>query len=361
MGELSYTVQRPGSGSAVLNAYRALVGSTSFHQLTGVIAFASEKGARLLCDAFASEVPTWRTVAKRWAISIDGGITEPDALRYLLSIRNTEVRVPDAQELLTRRLQPIVRFHPKTLLLEQASPQRATAIAVGSANLTGNGLCFGHEHLLTAKLSTASAAKQLAQGIDDLLQVYSSATIVDDNFIDQYEALRPATPTLPEEFEHVRTTAILQPNAVLPSVESAALAAASNLWVDIEYVVANRGNTQEGNQIDLRRGTRVFFGFDDSPLPRNSAIGTVRIRYGTHSADRNLRFGNNHMDKLDLPIPGQEGPATYQNTTLLFTRQADGSYVMQVGTPADVKSWKAASSDQSTLFAMRSGREYGVF
>jgi hypothetical protein len=74
-----------------------------------------------------------------------------------------------------------------------------------------------------------------------------------------------------------------------------------------------------------------------------------------------MRFGNNYMDKLNLPIPTDEGPEEYEGTTLLFERRADGAFNMLVGTSADVRGWKRRSRRQGTLYQMRSGREYGVF
>ena len=49
-------------------------------------------------------------------------------------------------------------------------------------------------------------------------------------------------------------------------------------------------------------------------------------------------FGNNYMDKLNLPIPGDEGPDRYEGTTLLFERRSDGSFEMTVGSSAEVRS-----------------------
>jgi hypothetical protein len=111
----------------------------------------------------------------------------------------------------------------------------------------------------------------------------------------------------------------------------------------------------------MQRGTRVFFGFGDRALPRNSPIGSVRILFEGHSATRNLRFGNNQMDKLDLPVPDVEGPPSYQNETLLFTRESPTSYRLTLGTAAEIADWKARSRATGTLFAMQSGREFGVF
>jgi hypothetical protein len=241
------------------------------------------------------------------------------------------------------------------------SAWEATGILVGSANLTCSGLCFGHEHALVIHLVGGSIADSLTAGIDELSAVVESAACIDNEFIDRYEAIGPAAPKLPEDFEDKRAEKILQDQSVIPSEEAVALASSNNLWVEIDYVVKNRGRNEEGNQIDLKRGTRVFFGFGDGPLSRNSPIGTVRIRYNTHSASRNLRFGNNQMDKLDLPIPGQEGPDTYQDQTLLFRRESDGAFRMVLGTPEQISDWKARSRAMETSFEMRSGRAYGVF
>jgi len=358
---VSYTVQRPGEGATILKAYRDLAGAAAFNRVTGFFAFASFKGARLLTGALA-ESPNWAAASKRWIISIDGGITEPGALRHLLRLRKAEVRVPDAEELLARKLRPIHRFHPKTVVFERQSATLApTAIMVGSANLTCNGLCFGHEHAMSVHAASGALPGAVSSGVVELEIVVSMATVIDAAFIDRYEAVRPAAPVLPEEFEDERADLILHERPVIPPTMAASLAAASHFWIEIEYVVANRGRLEEGNQIDMQRGSRVFFGFGDQTLPKNSAIGSVRILFGEHSANRNLRFGNNSMDKLDLPIPGAEGPPSYAGKTLLFTRESATSFRLSVGTAADIAKWKASSRAAATLFTMRGGRQFGVF
>lgn len=361
MANILYTVQRPGEGTAILNACRDLAGSTTFSRLTGLYAFASHKGARLMVGTLQL-APSWTAASKRWVISIDGGITEPEALRYLVRLRKTEVRVPDAEGLLARRLKPTYRFHPKTLLMEQqAANLQPAAILVGSANLTCSGLCFGHEHALSAQAVGASLPPSLSTGLVGLEKVLTEATVIDEAFIDRYAAIRPPKPTLPEEFEDERADHILQDKPAIPAAMSASLAAATHFWIDIEYVVANRGKNEEGNQIDMQRGSRVFFGFGDKTLSKNSAIGSVRILYDTHSASRNLRFGNNSMDKLDLPIPSVEGPPSYSGHTLLFTREGPKSFRLSLGSPTEIAAWKARSKAARTSFRMQSGREFGVF
>lgn len=362
MVKIIYAVQRPGDGPVILNAYRALAADLRFDRVTGLFAFASTKGAKLLSRALQQGTPEWNKISKRWVISIDGGITQPEALRYLLRQKKVEVRVPYAEELIRRRLRPFHRFHPKTMLLEvQANTLLPVAIVVGSANLTCNGLCFGHEHALVVHLANGKLAESLAAGIQDLDDVIDSATKIDEDFVDRYESIRPDAPSIPEDFEDQRTDRILEDNAVISPEESAALASAQNLWIEIENESKNRGRGNQGSQIDLKKGTRVFFGGTDKPLPKNTPVGTYRINYADHSALRNLRFGSNDMDKLDLPIPDKEGPPSYRNQTLLFAREADGVYRMILGTPEQISDWKRRSLKIGSLFQMRGGREYGVF
>lgn len=364
MASITYTVQRPGEGPAILNACGHFAAATTFQRLTGLYAFASNKGARLLVACLHKANSSWNSASKRWIISIDGGITEPKALRFLLGLRKTEVLVPDAEAILARNLKPIHRFHPKTLLLEIGHADlEPVGILVGSANMTCNGLCFGHEHAMAVQLRSAAGSgvpAMVLDGVDALDKVIECATPIDLSFVDRYEAMRPGRPTLPEEFEDKRSEMILQDNAVLPGPKAAALSATAHLWIETTKGWRNRGD-DEGNQIDMQKGTRVFFGFGDVALPKNSPIGSVRILYETHSASRNLRFGDNSMDKLDLPIPCEEGPPTYKNQTLLFTRETGTSFRLTVGTSDDIASWKGKSKAAGALFSMRGGREYGVF
>ena len=266
MAELIYVVQRPGEGASILSAYRQLANGVAFDRLTAMFAFASFKGARLLTTAISESLPNWRRTRKRWVISVDGGITEPEALRFLLRLQRSEVRVPDGHEMLRRGLRPVNRFHPKTILLEAAEGAfRPVAIAVGSANLTCSGLCFGHEHTLLAGLDHLDGVPAgIAAGLESLHTMLESTPTIDEDFVDRYAAIRPARPSLPEEDR--RSEHILQDRSAIAAVEAAALARASGLWVQVDYVVPNRGPNEEGNQIDLKRGTRVFFGFGDGAL-----------------------------------------------------------------------------------------------
>jgi hypothetical protein len=85
---------------------------------------------------------------------------------------------------------------------------------------------------------------------------------------------------------------------------------------------------------------------------------------GFPSAECSVRFGNNSMDKVNLPIPGTNGPTSYDHSILKFTRAGiDGNglprFELAVGNSNDLKAWKAAALSHQEKH-MQSGRRYGV-
>lgn len=89
-----------------------------------------------------------------------------------------------------------------------------------------------------------------------------------------------------------------------------ALQSADALWVQTAKLYANLGSGV-GNQLDTPRGTRDFFGFDGDPVPPKTFFGYVQLQVPGHAPEsRSVRFGNNGMDKINLPRPGLNGPTT---------------------------------------------------
>jgi hypothetical protein len=374
----SYTVALQGTGreGAVMAAIAAGAATADYDRLRAAYAYASAGGAVFFVHTLRDAVEGWDAARKSWLISLDWGHTEPEALEYLASLPLSEVRVPNAAQVIASGLTPRTCFHPKTLLLDQrARPNSPPAtLAIGSANLTVSGLRVADEHVSVA---TWTAGRLTAAGQAELFAMRSEAAHLDATWrrasrlttrlVSEYRTtrnrVRPRRRTTFEGRAEDASTRVreLEDRWHFEYQRVAELLAAQSLWVEIDYVVANRGAGVAGNQIDLAAGTRAFFGLDPSRLPRNTPLGSVRLRYGAHSAIRNLRFGNNQMDKLDLPIPGVDGPRTYEKTVLLFRRNDDGSFDMRLGTPRLLARWKSASDARGTRFRMNSGREWGAF
>jgi len=124
-------------------------------------------------------------------------------------------------------------------------------------------------------------------------------------------------------------------------------------------VTKNRGEFSPGNQIDLPRGMCRYFGFaleeDRSP---NTIIGSVDfVTPDGAPHQRNLRLGNNMMEKITLPIPEQCGLEMYDGKILTFRRDNNRYFINALETD-DFERVFGHRLDQ--IFGMGSGRRYGL-
>lgn len=360
-------IQSPRNEGAVIDALRGGAASGPFERLRAAYAYASAGGALELVRTLRDSVPNWSTLEKRWLISMDWGHTDPQALALLASLDGSQVRVPYAAEVLANGLIPKVCFHPKTIIFDQIAPRRShpLAIALGSANLTMSGLRTGHEDLALAswtggRLTNVQRTQLEAMRLEATRfdQVWRTATRLSPAMLAAYQDLRPKS--RPRSEDASRRVREIERGLVVDFDKAARLESASRLWIEIRYVVPNLGLARPGNQIDMARGTRVFFGFPATPVPPNTPLGTLSIQFGPAAQPRNMRFGNNSMEKLDLPAPGPGGPPTYENQVLLFTRLRSGVFGLTIGNPAQIAEWKRLSARASSSYRMNSGREWGV-
>ena len=74
-----------------------------------------------------------------------------------------------------------------------------------------------------------------------------------------------------------------------------------------------------------------------------------------------VRFGNNQMDKVNLPIPGEDGPATYDNSVLHFERVSPGRFRIRLGNAAEITEWRRRSQRQGMKYELAGGREFGFY
>jgi HKD family nuclease len=359
-------VQDPNHSAAILRAYRVLGSSARFSQVTGSYAFATQTGVRMFASALAESIPDWQRATKRWLVSIDYGHTELEALELLASIPRSEVRIPHARALLVSNLQPKPCFHPKTLILTCPGDPAVLGLAVGSANLTASALTCGYEHAVTSFWRGALTLSQTAdrecalEAAQQFEAIFADADEFTSQLAGDYALLRKMHRSDVEEPD-VTEAKIMEAPAEFPLWKSAEVAYARNFWVDIKYVVPNLRRGVLGNQVELQRGSRVFFGLGAAKVPRNTLLGSVMIVHGDTVTECHMRFGDNSMDKLNLPVPSEVGTATYEYSTLLFTREDSGVFRIQVGTAGEIGTWKARSRKAKTLYAMRGGREFGVF
>jgi len=352
------------------NTLEAVDGALSTPGLISVdvaAAYVTSNGVKLLLEKMRERgCADDRQVAKRWITSFDYCRTDPIALRALRNISASSVRIHGAQTCLDQKGYPKVPFHPKAFLFR--SNQLDYALA-GSGNVSRSGLCRGYEAGLVIGTDRASTGNDCpARTAIDLLRLYFETT---------WRGASPLTPTLLDEYEtifdseeHLKNPVPTEDDTApsenlrgtLTGDELNKLRVCRHFWIEAGNITRNRGRHLPGNQLMMKRLSRVFYGFEPVSVPENSPIGTVRIRY--HSAvrdDCSLTYSDNKMDKLVLPIPGDGGPESYDNEVLMFERIGPGIFELMLGTQAEVPSWKRKSQRINASFRMTGGRQWGVF
>lgn len=365
---LSFQDANTHRSSAVANHLAAVGSAGRFERLRTAVAYASHAGCRDLVARLEGSVIAWNTLEKRWLISIDFGRTDASALEYLHALPNSEVRVPSASELLRTRLMPQRCFHPKTFVFDSGADDANApfAILIGSGNLTLSGLHAGVEHctslvwtpplnrIETATLTTVQAQYRWWN------EAWDAAEPLTRPLLAQYRAVRPIRPKEDNTFA-VRSFASAAPREVdaYPGVD---WAHARCFWIETQELYHNRGQGRAGNQLDSKRGTRVFFGFRPRSVPRNTVLGQITLQYGGRPPRLcSVRFGNNSMDKINLPIPEDDGPENYDNTVVHFERVGPRRFRVTLGAPREARIWRGLSTAQGMQYELAGGRGFGFY
>ena len=134
-------------GAADQTLGKALSASSAagkFDRLDVAVAYATLPGVKALALAVGG-IPQ----VSRWVVGLDDAISQPEALEYIEKLSGSKLRVV--------KLTPSRRFHPKMYLLWSSSEKGNAAAAIGSGNMTVNGLRKNGE---VAVILTAEAAKE---------------------------------------------------------------------------------------------------------------------------------------------------------------------------------------------------------
>lgn len=335
------------------------------------VAYASRRGVDLL-NSSARGGASWGTAKKRILVSIDSGFTEPEALDSLAALEHAEVRVPRGKEVLRRpQLRPVRAFHPKCFVVRGSSAAEPAALLIGSANLTGSALTTGTE-VVSEYVWPAGYQDSTLQGMADYLAWFDEAWEKADplaGILDAYRTARSQLDTHAVSPGDQDSIAVAydpgSDDVIVDGREGALLAAARALYIEAGSLSQNLGRGLPGNQLDTRRGTRVFFGFPADTVIKNTVLGQIEVRFETGSYQRfSVRFGDNMMDKVNLPIPGSQGPESYDGKTLLFARDelaSDGTPRFTLSTPVPETLDQTISLARRTeARALSSGRRWGL-
>ncbi len=326
---------------------------TKPERVCAAVAYATHSGVADLDDVLSS-LPGWRKAKKQWLIGIDFCRSDPLALAHLSSLPKSSVRIFDGEFVATRNgCVPRHSFHPKAYLLLGSSK---SAAVVGSGNLSRTGLQFGVE--AAALVRNNSAIADMKTWFRGQWRDATPLQNIEAPYKGQYESAANRSHPQASEEDALPESATKGPQ--LKPHELRKLRVCGHLWIEAGKVTPNRGPKLPGNQLMMKRNTRVFFGFPATDRPPNFAIGEVTIELGGQRVPgRPLRFGDNSMDVLTLPVP-EEGEA-YDQETLHFEQIGVRLFRLTIGSQHKIRLWKRRSKTIEGVFRMRSGRQWGVY
>ncbi len=354
------------SSRTTLDALQAILQNDEVEQLDVAVAYVTASGAYDLLKRVSETLGgAWAGIPKRWITSFDYCRTEPVALDSLRSVSNSSIRIHDAVFCLKHGGAPKMPFHPKAFLIRTS--QRDYALA-GSGNMSRSGLSRGVEAGLVVGVNrllpsepTATAAIQAMSNW--FSATWKSATPLSEPLLASYSQLFERKDNLkapaPTEDDLASTDT---GRGALSTKDLQRLRICRHFWIDAGNITKNRGPSLPGNQLMMKRLSRVFFGFGSAAVPENTHIGDVGISFNdAQVAPFSLTYSDNKMDKLVLPIPGAGGPPVYDNAYLLFRRVKPGAFELIIGTKTLKALWLKRSGAIDGAFKMQSGREWGVF
>jgi HKD family nuclease len=364
MSQIDYIAQ-PNSRTT-LDALENILRNHEIERIDVAVAYITASGAYDLLKRVSGTLgAAWSCVPKRWLTSFDYCRTEPVALDSLRTVPNSTIRIHDAEFCLRHSGAPKVPFHPKAFLVRTS---RRDYALTGSGNMSRSGLARGIEAGLVIGIDRAHTAEPTATAAIQALNHWfftrwESAAPLNDplmlSYTDLFESRGNLKAPVPTEDDVASTDT---GRRALSTADLRKLRVCRHFWIDAGNVTRNRGPNLPGNQLMMKRLSRVFFGFGSAAIPQNTHIGNVEISFnGGQSAPFSLTYSDNNMDKLVLPIPGAEAPVSYDNEYLLFRRAAPGAFELSLGNRTQRTQWLRHSTAIDGAFRMQSGREWGVF
>lgn len=334
-----------------MDMIRAAFEQTQPQRICAAVAYATHSGVAEL-DTVLSDLQGWQEAKKRWLVGIDYCRSDPLALAHLGNLPKSKVRIFDGSFVANRKgCVPRSSYHPKAYLFLGSNQ---SAAVVGSGNLSRTGLLLGIE----AGASISETKPVTVKGMHSwFVRNWRRATPLKDiegKYREQHGSDENRRHPMASEEDAVPEFASTR--GQLGPAELRKLRVCRHLWIK-----SGRLSDTPGNQLNMKRNTRVFFGFEPIDVKPNSLIGKVTIDVEGHPhTDRPFRFGDNSMDMLYLPVPGDDVP-DYRQQFLHFERIGIRKFALTVGRQGDVQKWMDRSQEINGKFKLKSGRPWGVY
>lgn len=323
-------------------AYEQLVSPTAIRV---AVAFCTEAGARTLAKILpiteSDGPPTF------WMVGIQNGLTQPEGLRFLCDLPNSQVRVPYGRKSLeTPGVRAPIFFHAKIYSVESADE---ISIVSASGNLTDGGLLDNAEQFMVWRGERESVE---AQALDRWwASWWKRSDIVDEPFIRDYDEVRQ--PPAPPPGGGSRPAPVIEAEPAPADLKSARA-----MWIE----ATRRLEGGSENQLELMLSAHHFFYPEHEP-PRDVGRSlTFEDAEGTlyENPKRIIHFNGppmmakgNAMWRIRLPTEN-EGMTGYQQGSVVFRferGEAPDRYRVEfteIGSPTAAR-WAAESRKVSEL------------
>ena len=324
------------------------------------VAYATRRG----CDRLVRRVTErigqgeWDNSAKDFVLSLDYGITEPEALRYLADLPGSTVRLASPEVVRVHGQTPRNAFHPKLYLFEAAAE---TGYVVGSANLTESALISN-----TEVVAAGREALQAGTWDDVWAAVVSAASPLTAELLEEYREARARPGRPPVEPETLPEAPDIDAGQQPVFREAFGAGVTPQDFTQFWIEAGSMSSSASHSQLELPRGGNRFFGYEHTDYGfEHVTIGYPLLTLLDRQwRDRSLTWhGNNRMERLNLPTPAQGG-FNYRYTAVLF-RQHSGGFEIDVlpwDDPGAI-AWRAASVARGLVFRVgeRGDRICGLF
>lgn len=358
-------ILQPKSGSTI-EILRESIKRIELKTIYIAVAYITTGGLREFDNALRDELEEgWNKIDKRWITSFDYMRTEPAALQSIREMPRSMIRIYNADVVRQSACIPSIPFHPKVFI---TIGRKAEQVLAGSGNMSRSGLRRGHEAGFSIGISKPYAADEA-----DVRKVVSSykswfnglwedGDSCDDGLLQRYRDLHQSVKNLKNPTPTEDDVAPANQNQ-LSGDDLRKLRACEYFWIEAGNVTKNLGPNRPGNQLMMKRLSRVFFGVPPIDVPQNSPLTHMKISFkGGEPRPCSLTFSDNGMDKLTLPAPVTHGPPKYDNENLLFRRVGADQFTLELGTSVQKQMWLRRSKAIGADFSMSSGgRIWGVF
>lgn len=353
------------AGGPIVNLLHAALAEPRYTSLDAAVAYATASGVEALRSGHGSNLDR---LSRRWLSGFDWCRSDPVALQALDQPARSAVRIFQGKVVVERQgCTPRVPYHPKGFLF---SGPGARLLVSGSGNLSRSGITRGielntvievHDPTTIEELAAWNALKTVQAWFDSTWASAHAYASLHDRYRAAFASASNAPPPTDDDWS---TSSLIGRGYSEPDLVK--MRRATVFWIEAGNLTENLGRGNPGNQLMMRALSRVFFGFPPTDIPKQTAIGTVDIRYeGTLTTGLSIEFAHNGMDRLNLPKPGSAGPEKYDREMLVLEKAAHQGrviHILSLASPTEGRNLKRKSRAAASAFAMPGqGRQFGFF